>query len=437
MNLTDMKSIVKNITNKNKPQVDEKLYVLTQPRQYDEITNDDDQSKDNYNYNYNQCVKFNCRGTIIEVNSSTIAKMGKLAKIILQKTPNLTSWKLNVNPNDFHIFLDYLNGYNKNIVDKNQVVQGLCDELGIFTEIKQMNENLLVNLCSDIVSHVLYNIEGFVSVKKDNLVNINMMIPKKIFQGYELVIKDFDDLITENPSFMDGQLFTSREINYLGGTMYPGTYHVKKIDGNYYVDAACETIDNITKGITHIVNTGNFEVVDKTKDIITVIRTECPDNLKSYLRNFNANTIFDAYMPEYSWITRKDKSLKYPAINIPTKIILYGILVPILNFVPSKTLKGYEYSKYPGIRIFHDREVDMLYVELFKLEWDIKEVKKKMDERDVQLMTSDDKMTPQLKNNSLECELCDETINDRIDNIVQDFDRIKQLVKIINNNKKN
>lgn len=331
-------------------------------------------------------IRFNCRGTVIEANPSSVVRSKKIYDVITCKewTPQ-SVWRLDVRSEDFHLFLDYLCGFNKNAI-RNVIVAKLCEEFEVDIDIKRKINEELDNLVVEIATHVNKNKDAFalISIPLDKSKTIHshclqFLIPSQLIDKYSKYTDEIDELISNRPFLLDPYINFEKELKSIDGIVIPGKFKLIKDDENYYIEGECELLSSIISQISQIIKCGNFKLSERTNKMITSIKTECPIKWNGFLRNFNEGRTFDVFIPEYHWIQRPKPSI-YPTISIHSHIVFNGISSPILNFVPDKNrIKGYEYSQYPQVRIIYDQNIGKCEIELYKLEWkieDLQDIKK-------------------------------------------------------------
>lgn len=341
------------------------------------------QNKNEELSNKQSWIKFNCRGTIIEANPVSIIKARKIQEVITCKEWTSQSvWRLDVRGEDFHLFLDYLSGLNKNAI-KNAIVEKLCEEFEVDIDAKRRTNYEINNLILEIADHVNRNKDAFalISIPLDKSKTVHnhclqFLIPSQLINKYEKYLNDFDELIYKESQLIDQYINFERDLRSIDGLVFPGKFKLIKHEGNYYIETECELLGNIVSQISQIIRCGNFKISDRTNKVIYSVKTECPIKWNCYLRNFSKEKLFDIFIPEYHWIQRSKPS-EYPTVSVPSHIPFNGILCPVLNFVPERSrIKGYEYTQYPQVRILYNANLDKCEIELYKLEWKVNEDKK-------------------------------------------------------------
>lgn len=367
-----------------KVEVKQQQIPFTLIQQLSQIAQIAQYKNENTDSNKQHWVKFNCRGTIIEANPSSLIRSKKIYETISRKewTPQ-SVWRLDVRSDDFHVFLDYLCGLNKSAI-KNPIVSKLCEEFEVDVDIKKKISEKIDNLIIEIAIHANKNKDAFtlISIPLDKSKTIHnhmlqFLIPSKLIDKYDEYLDEFDELILDSPFLLDEYICIEKELKSIDGMVLPGKFKLIKKDGNYYIEAECEQISRLISEISQIIKCGNFKLLSRTNKFITSISTECPKKWNEYLRNLNSERNFDIFIPEYHWIQRPKPS-NYPPVNVPSYIVFNGVSRRVLNFIPDKNrIKGYEYSLYPQVRIVCDRNTGKCEIELCKLEWKIEEFEKK------------------------------------------------------------
>lgn len=334
------------------------------------------------NSNSNYWIKFNCRGTIIEANPISITRSQHIyEKINSKEWTSQSIWRLDVNPSDFHLFLDYLCESDKNIIKNNSIVARLCEEFEVDVDRKKKINIDIDNLIIEIVNHANKNKDAFALLTisdKQKLINIHsiqFLIPSNLMNNYTECQDHFDELINNKPDIIDLYLSFEKELKSIDGNLIPNKFKLIKKDDNYYIEAECELVNNLISQISQIIRCGNFEVSNQTDKIITSVKTECPIKWNGYFKNLSKikdkERYFDIFIPEYHWIKR-DKASIYPTITISSHIPLNGTLCSILNFVPDRNrIRGREYEEYPQVKILYNNNNNKCEIEICKLNWKI------------------------------------------------------------------